>query len=247
MVNPRSWGQLKELQKEKGGIPWWLSRLRIPHCYSCGVGLIPDQGTSTCCGPVGVGVGGWAKILKRKRTERKQRNHHQFSLLLWPCPWISDPYRLYDPLTLCSSLGWQIWQSNSVNVPVGANIILLLSHTVSFSDWLSLRPAIYLWKFQCPNRPLGRYLISERVFSACLLLNFCVNNSCCASSLMQSTLGEIWFPFLRVQPFLLFLIYRSLYLRSLYPEHYFEASNVSSQRLADPLSRWSQHRPLSDP
>lgn len=52
--------------------------------------------------------------------------------------------------------------------------------------------------------------------------------------------AEIWFHFLRVQILLLFPI-------SLCPEHYFQAPSVSSQRLAEPLSRWSQHHPLSDP
>ena len=32
------------------GIPWWLSRLRIWHCYFCGAGSVPGAGTSTCCG-----------------------------------------------------------------------------------------------------------------------------------------------------------------------------------------------------
>jgi len=38
----------EEVIKIKGGVPWWLSWLRIPGCYRCGTGSIPVLGTSTC-------------------------------------------------------------------------------------------------------------------------------------------------------------------------------------------------------
>ena len=32
--------------KRVGGVPWWLSRLRIQHCHCCGMGSVPCPGTS---------------------------------------------------------------------------------------------------------------------------------------------------------------------------------------------------------
>ena len=31
------------------GVPWWLSRLRIQRCLSCGMGSILGLGSSICC------------------------------------------------------------------------------------------------------------------------------------------------------------------------------------------------------
>ena len=36
----------EECIKDNQGVSWWCSRLRIWHCHSCGVGLIPGLGTS---------------------------------------------------------------------------------------------------------------------------------------------------------------------------------------------------------
>ena len=42
----------KERKKNQfPGVPWWLSRLRIPHCHCHGVGWIPHPGTSAFCRP----------------------------------------------------------------------------------------------------------------------------------------------------------------------------------------------------
>ena len=49
-------GSIKEEKKKSLGVPWWLSRLGIQCCHyyglghCCGAGLIPDPGTSACCG-----------------------------------------------------------------------------------------------------------------------------------------------------------------------------------------------------
>ena len=56
------------------GVPWWLSRLKIRHCHSCGLGhccgsgLIPDSGTAT-----GTGTNKRKKERKKKEKKEKER------------------------------------------------------------------------------------------------------------------------------------------------------------------------------
>ena len=50
------WQRFQINNKSQGGVPWWLSGLRIQHCHYSGAScccvavLIPGMGTSTCCG-----------------------------------------------------------------------------------------------------------------------------------------------------------------------------------------------------
>ena len=44
------WTILQLKKKGKKGIGLWHNKLRVWHCHCCGSSLIPDPGTSTCCG-----------------------------------------------------------------------------------------------------------------------------------------------------------------------------------------------------
>lgn len=108
------------------------------------------------------------------------------------CPQMNDLHGLYDALTLCSSLGWQIWQSSGINFPMGSNI--LLCNTITFSDKLtSMVDNPPVASFSVPSGRWGRYLGIGRVFSACLQLNPCVMNSCGSHSAEPSPLTAVHF------------------------------------------------------
>ena len=40
----------KDVIRNRVGVPWWFSGLRIQHCLCCGKNSIPGPGTSTSCG-----------------------------------------------------------------------------------------------------------------------------------------------------------------------------------------------------
>ena len=48
---------------------WWLTRVRIQHCHSCGASSIPGLGTSTCCG----------HCPKKKEREREREREREWN------------------------------------------------------------------------------------------------------------------------------------------------------------------------